>query len=339
MVDNKQVNGQRYNGFKHDFEPPVPVGHRVAAEDFAFDLVQTLDAVFGLEAQVPADAFTAAGLGTAREGNGVLIDSVGHVLTIGYLVTEAEHVTLTAANGRKLTATPIGFDQVSGFGLVRLAEPWEAPPIPFGTAGGLQPGDEAIMAGQGGVRRAQRVQVVSRRPFAGYWEYLLDEAIFTVPPHQRWSGAGLIGKDGKLYGIASLFVQDATPGESNKPGNMVVPIDLLPPILDDLLMGGRANRVSRPWLGLFTAEAQGKLVVAGVSDTGPAQAAGVEVGDILLSIGGDKPTDLMDFYRRLWATGPAGIEVPLEVYRDGRVRRLTVKSADRYALLKAPSRH
>jgi S1-C subfamily serine protease len=296
---------------------------------------QILDAVVKLRAQVPSDARTAPFLGTEREGSGVLIDSGGLIVTIGYLITEAMGVEVTAPGGKPVPATVVGFDSESGLGLVRANQKLEAKPLPLGSAKGLKEKQPVLIAAFGGVEGAQPAVVVSRRPFAGYWEYLLDEAIFTAPPHLNWSGSALIAPDGKLLGIGSLIVGDAKKGDKALPGNMFVPIDLLKPNLGDLLASGRPAAAPRPWLGINAQEVGGRIVVTRISPEGPAEKAGILRGDTLRSIGGRPVNELADLWQRLWAQGPAGTEIRLGISHGGsEPRDVTVKTIDRYRYLK-----
>src|SRR6266436_683096 len=222
--------------------------------DCAFDLDRALSAVLGLRATIPEDAFTAGTLGTERAGSGVLIRKDGLVLTIGYLVTEAETIWLTSVGGCAVPGHVLAYDQETGFGLVQALGRLNIQPIELGIGLRVGAGDRAVMAAEGGRRHAIAARVVARQEFAGDWEYVLDRAIFTAPAHPFWGGAALIGADGRLIGIGSLHVQHSSGRELRRDVNMVVPIDLLPPVLDDLLAYGRPNRPPRPWLGLYAAE-------------------------------------------------------------------------------------
>lgn len=295
---------------------------------------QLLEAVVRVRAQVPADARTAPYLGTEREGSGVLIDSSGLVVTIGYLITEAMGVEVTPTGGKPLPATVVGFDAESGLGVVRVAGKLDAKPIPLGQ-GNVAEKAPVLIAAFGGMEAAQPAVVVSRRPFAGYWEYYLDQAIFTAPPHLNWGGAALLDRDGKLVGIGSLMVHDARAGEEATPGNMFVPIDLLKPALGDLLAMGRPGTPPRPWLGLNAQEVNGRLVVVRVSPGGPAEKAGIARGSTLRTVAGRPVNDLAELWRRLWSVGPAGTDVTLGVSRGGdEPRDVTVHTIDRYKYLK-----
>jgi S1-C subfamily serine protease len=292
-----------------------------------------LDAVVRIHAEVTPGARTAAYLGSEREGSGIVIDADGLVATIGYLVTEAMAIEVTAANGEKLPASLVGLDNDSGLALVRTALPLAVQPLILGRSAELAAGQIVLAAGFGGADAAQPARIVSRRPFAGYWEYLLDDAIFTAPPLQNWSGAALIGADGKLLGIGSLVVRDAVPGTAVA-GNLFVPIDHLTTSLADLLSTGRPGTPPRPWLGINAQEIDGRVVVIRVSAESPAQRAGVARGSIVVAVAGEKVGDLAGLYRKLWAQGAAGVEIPLTVEEHGARREITVKTMNRYDYLK-----
>ena len=308
------------------------------AEALRFDMDRAFQSVVALRALVPEDAFTAPILGTERAGSGVVIRESGLVLTIGYLIAEAETVWLTGADGRVIPAHALAYDQESGFGLVQALEKLNLPALEFGKSGDVKLDDLVAVVG-GNRNQSVRARVVAKQEFTGYWEYLLDEAIFTAPAHPFWGGAALIDRHGKLLGIGSLHLEQST--EKGPPAdiNMIVPIDLLPPILDDLLAFGRVNKGPRPWLGLYSAEADGKIVIAGVDERGPAAAAGLRRGDIISSVRDTSLESLADFYRKVWSCGPAGAEIPVEFVRDKRSHWVRIKSADRSAYLKKPRLH
>ncbi len=297
-----------------------------------------LRSVVGVRSLIPEDGFTAKGLGTERTGSGVVIREDGLVLTIGYLITEADSVWLTGADGRVTPGHPLAYDQQAGFGLVQALGALDLPALALGESAAVKPGDPVMLA-SGGREQAVHAHVVHKQEFAGYWEYLLDEAIFTAPAHPLWGGAGLIGADGKLLGIGSLLVQSLTEGLQPQDINMVVPIDLLPPIMDDLLAYGRVNQEPRPWLGVFATDGERGVVVTDVTPGGPAAAAGLRAGDVISGVRDLAVDGLADFYRKLWSSGPAGVEVPLEIVRKGRGQWLRVRSADRAAFLKKPRLH
>jgi S1-C subfamily serine protease len=293
----------------------------------------SLPSVVALRANVPDDAFTAANLGTRREGSGVVIGENGLVLTIGYLITEAEEVWLTTHDGRTVDAHPMAYDQETGFGIVQALGRLDLPALELGKSGDAKVGDPVVFADGSG--HSVRAKIVAKQEFAGYWEYLLEEAIFISPAHRSWGGAALIGADGKLLGIGSLRLQMVADGKISDI-NMAVPIDLLPPILEDLVAHGQANRPPRPWLGVFPAESDGSVVVLNVADRSPAAKAGLQRGDIISDIRDQEVGSLADFYRKVWSSGPAGSEVPMRIVRDGRESWLRVKSADRNSFLRRP---
>src|ERR1700749_1866136 len=320
-----------------DWEIPGEIQPKQA--DCSFDLDRALSAVLGLRATVPEDASTAGTLGTERAGSGVLIREDGLVLTIGYLVTEAETRGLTSEWGGAVQGHVLGYDQETGFGLVQALGRLNIPPMELAVGLRVGAGDRAIMAAEGGRRHAIAARVVARQEFAGYWEYVLDRAIFTAPAHPFWGGAALIGADGRLIGIGSLHVQHANGRELRRDVNMVVPIELRPPILDDMLTYGRPNRPARPWLGLLAAVVEDANGVAGLAERGPAGKAGLRPGDRILAVREDPVASLAGLWRKVWAGGPAGSEVVLQVGRDNETLTVRVLSVDRTRFLKAPKLH
>ena len=288
----------------------------------------TVDAlsVVKVKSKAVANARTSRSLGPQREGTGVVIDSDGLVLTIGYLIVEAESVELSTTDGRSFPATIVGYDNATGFGLLKALRPLPVKPVQFGQSASIAEREMVLIVGFDGVAPAY---VVSRRPFVGYWEYLLDEAIYTAPATVNWSGAALLNREGKLLGIGSLVINDAMGTRTRVPGNLFVPIDLLKPLLGDLIATGRSSARPRPWIGINTQEVQGNVIVTRVSSEGPAEDASIRSGDVIVGIGGQTIGGQADFYTKLWKTGEAGVEVPLDVLRSGRVEKVTVKSIDR----------
>ncbi len=308
------------------------------AEELAFDLEAALDGVVMLRSEVPEEAFTAGILGTERLGNGAVIREDGLVLTIGYLITEAQTIWLRSNRGAVVAGHALAYDQQTGFGLVLPLAPLGVAPLRRGSAADCTVGDEVILIGHGGRAHALKARLFAKREFAGYWEYVLDEALFTTPAHPQWGGAALLGRDGRLLGIGSLLVQEAQ-GEKSFQGNMVVPVDLLEPILEDMLSRGRANRPARPWLGLYAQELEGRIVVGGLATGGPADRAGVELGDQLLEVAGAPVAGLADFFRKVWRLGPAGTAVAITLQRRGARVEARLASADRSDFLLKPRLH
>ncbi|BBK44299.1 signal protein PDZ [Allostella vacuolata] len=306
--------------------PPAQAGDPEAME-------LARQAVVKVRAFVSGEARSARTLGTEREGSGVVIDSDGLIVTIGYVILEAMGVEITDHRGRTIRADIVGYDADTGFGLLRATEPLPVRPAPMGRAGRLAAGERVtiVAAGEGG---AQPALMVQRREFAGYWEYMLDEAVFVSPPHARWAGAGLFTGDGRLVAIGSLLVGQVAPGVP-VPGNMMIPIDLLRPILGDLLALGRMSTPSRPWLGVNVQEAPRGVIVTRVQAESPAERAGLKQGDIIIGLAGEPVRDIPDFYRKLWSKGEAGVTVGLELYGAGGGRSLTVTSGDRRRYMKS----
>jgi S1-C subfamily serine protease len=305
-----------------------------------FNLQSALDSVVLLRAEIPEDAFTASILGTDRVGNGIVIRADGLVLTIGYLITEATSIWLTTNRGKVAAGHPVAYDQATGFGLVLPLGPLEAPVLDRGSAAAAAVGDDSVVIGHGGRAHALQARLVSKHEFAGYWEYVLDEALFVAPPHPQWGGAALVDADGLLLGVGSLLVQDpASLGGDAQQGNMFVPIDLLDPILDDMLKQGRPSGRPRAWLGLYATEDKGNVIVAGLATDGPADRAGVRLGDVVVEVGGERVTGLAALWRSVWRLGPAGTDVPLGLARNGAARQVRIRSADRNDFLKKPRMH
>ena len=294
---------------------------------------ETLSAIVRVKSRIIKDARSADTLGLQRDGTGVLIRD-GYVLTIGYLVIEAESIEVTSADGTAVPATVAGYDHATGFGLLKLLAPLAGKPLPLGDAAALAEREAAMIASHGGREGVNLVYVVSRRPFTGSWEYLLDSAIFTYPAVMNWSGAALISAKGELVGIGSLIVNDSAGAGSQSPGNMFVPIDLLKPILDDLMTAGRRSGPGRPWLGLNAEEMRGRLLIARVSPDGPAARAGLKSGDIVIGVAGEEVNTLADLYRKVWSRGAAGVEVPLKVLQGLEIRDVSLRSIDRLEYFK-----
>lgn len=296
-----------------------------------------LDAVVRLQASVPSDARSAATLGAQRDGNGIVIDQRGLVLTIGYLIVEAQTITLTTNAGRTVPAETVAYDYDTGFGLVRALGALNVQPLPLGDTAGLRQQQRMLAVGHGGSAGTVPTIVVGLRPFAGYWEYLLERAIFTSPAHGNWGGTALIGADGRLYGVGSLFL--ANPGDEDsrsEPGNMFVPIDLLKPILADLLADGRSSAAPRPWLGINVQDVLGRIVITSVTPGSPAARAGLARGDIVMAVNGQNVETPAALYRALWQGREAGATVPLRLHRRDGTTTVTVQSGNRYDFMQRP---
>ena len=292
-------------------------------------LIEATNAVVGVKVKAIPNARSNETLGEERVGSGVIIPRDGLVLTIGYLVLEADTVEITDSSGQTVPASVVAYDHATGFGLLKPLAPLSEKPIKLGTAQPVAQLDRMMIVTGGAEQQISIATVVSKRQFAGYWEYMIDNAIFTSPPRLDHSGAALINKQGELVGIGSLFVMDAlTPGEK-LPGNMFVPIDLLKPVIDELVRTGTQAQDKRPWLGVNSLEEDGRIKVMQVNDESPAAAAGIQAGDIILSVNGEKVTSLDRFYQKLWTSGPAGVDVPMTLLHGVDMRQVTVRSIDR----------
>lgn len=310
--------------------PPPPSSAPPAAGNPAYQtLVDAANAVVGVKVRAIANAHSSRTLGAERAGSGILIPD-GLVLTIGYLILEADQVEVTTSKGRTVPAAVTAYDHATGFGLLRPIVPLEVKPVRLGASARVDALDRLMIAAVGGEESLSIATVVYKRPFAGYWEYYLDEAIFTSPPRADFGGAALINREGELVGIGSLFVMDAmAPGE-RLPGNMFVPVDLLKPVLTEMVATGRQKGGERPWLGINAREQDERLHVMRVSPESPAEQAGIAPGDIILQFAGADVTSLEQFYRRLWAAGSPGVEVTLRVLQGTAVKEVTIRTVDRF---------
>jgi len=315
-----------------------PASLQPSPDETRFDLAAALDSVVMLRAEIPEDAFTASILGTERAGNGVVIREDGLILTIGYLITEAETIWLTTNRGTVVQGHALAYDQGTGFGLVLPLGPLGVRPLQRGSPSTVSTGAEVVVVGQGGRAHSLKAKIVAKREFAGYWEYVLDEALFTAPAHPQWGGAALVGADGRLLGIGSLLVQETVGGKAVD-GNMFVPVDLLAPILEEMLASGRPARPPRAWLGIYATEMDGHIVVGGLAPGGPAERAGVKLGDLVLEVAGERVTSLAPMFRKIWSVGSAGSEVFLTLSRRGASSNVAIRTADRNDFLKKPRLH
>lgn len=321
------------------FDTEISKAQQPRPEDCSFDLERTLSSVVCVRAQIPQDAYSARRMGTDRAGHGIVIRDDGLIVTIGYLINEAETIWIIDGAHRAMPGHVVGQDPETGYGLVQALKPLQVPTIELGDSSRLHEGDPVIVAGYGGRGHALNARVISKREFAGYWEYLLEEGIFTSPPHPNWGGSGLIGPDGKLLGVGSLFVQQILLSDSPVDGNMFIPINLLKASIEDLIRFGSPAKPSRPWLGITTAEADNRLVIARLNRGGPARRSGLQVGDFVVAVNGEAVNDLADMYRKIWSLGEAGVEVPMTVLRDGDALEIRVRSGNRADRNKPPRLH
>ena len=287
------------------------------------------DSIVSIKTLVPEDAMSAGLLGTERSGHGARIREDGLIATIGYIVHEAESVWIGSGAGT-VPGFVVGYDFESGFGLVKPSMPLSGPAAPLGSAKSLAVGDAVTVAGSGRGSAVTEATVVAKQEFAGRWEYLLDEAIFTTPAHENWSGAALVDARGRLCGLGSLVIQGFEIEDSVETVNMFVPIDLLLPIIDDMCMHGRRQTPPRPWLGMLVHEDQDdQLTIVGIYRDCPADRAGLKPGDVILSVDDQPVSGLANMFRKVWNLGQAGVSVPLGVLREREKIDKVVKSDDR----------
>jgi S1-C subfamily serine protease len=319
----------------------IPPALQPKATQVEFDLQTALHSVVQLHSEIPEEAFTASILGTERSGNGIVIrhGEQNVVLTIGYLITEAHSVWLTTHDGQTVAGHPFAYDQVTGFGLVLPLGELNAPSLALGSAASLAVGSEVIVIGRGDAKHSLKTKLFAKREFAGYWEYLLDEALFTSPPHPQWAGTALIDHRGMLAGVGSLLIQEVVNGKAIDT-NMFVPIELLTPILDDLMTRGKVRRPARPWLGVYaTEQAEGRVIIAGVIENAPAHQAGLRAGDAVIAVADKQVASLGAFYRAMWAQGPAGSLIDVSAQRGKHDIKMSVHSASREDFLLRPKVH
>lgn len=318
----------------------IPASLQPDEEDYTFDLEQVLETMVAVSSRIPEDGFTAETLGTERAGNGVVLNDRGVVLTIGYLISEAEEVWIKSNDGRMFPAHVLGYDQETGFGLIQALARLDLPAAELGDSGNAQLGDAVLVAGAGGRKRSVAAAVVARQEFAGYWEYVLDDALFTAPAHPNWGGAGVFDEEGKLIGIGSLHLEQGTDENDERDHiNMIVPINLFKPIYDDMMKFGKRSGAVKPWLGLYATELDDRIVVVGRSQRGPARKANVRNGDIVISVAGEAVRSLAGLYRLIQSQGEAGVDVPLTLLRDGETLQITVTSDDRTRMFRSPKLH
>ena len=339
MTGVERANGHKPARMSSLFHPALANSPRPDPKNLSYDLNSALSAVVPLQARAPEDAFSASYLGIEREGNAVLISNDGLLLTIGYLINECDLITVGTRIGGVAEAHTVAYDYETGFGLIKTTTDIGVPHLEFGNSSEVNEGDIVTIGAHGGAAQALAATVTSVREFAGYWEYLIPSAIFTEPPHPIWSGAALIDAEGRLAGIGSLYVQDAEEDSDKRPGNMFVPIDILRPIFQTLLEKGCTDHPPRPWLGIYTVETMGHLLITSTSERGPAAKAGVEPGDVVLAVNGEDVSKLADLYRLVWASGAAGVPIDLTLLRERQVIEISVITIDRATIMRSPSMH
>lgn len=297
-----------------------------------------LESIVGLKADIRSDARTRPTLGREREGTAIVIDDTGLVLTIGFLILEAESVDVETRTGQLLPATILAYHSETGLGLLRVNGKMDAVAANIGNSASLGAGDRLVVGAFGGKEAVQQVIITERRTFTGSWEYLLEKAIFTAPGHPQVAGAGLFDSAGDLVGIGYLTVAQQFGGGRVMPGNMFVPIEALTPVFADLIATGRSAGPPRPWLGLYLDEDRGRLFVERTAGGGPADEAGIRDNDLILGINGEPTSTREEFYRALWSSGAAGQAVTVHVLHGMEVRQVTMDSIDRYEWFKSGER-
>jgi serine protease Do len=310
----------------------------LAAQTVIDALTRANASVVGVQVMAAAGARSAETLGRERSGSGVVIGPDGLVLTIGYLLLEADTVQITTQDNKTLPARTVAYDLATGFGLLRPLLPLRGvAAVPLGSLADAATGEALMVATGGDDGDVNMTQLVSKRPFSGYWEYHIESALFTSPPVGNHSGAPLFNQRGELLGIGSLFVMDAMGGNRRLPGNMFVPVDLLKPILTELQQTGSSKPSRRPWLGLTSSEQAGRVQVVRVNKDSPAQAAGLQPGDVVLAVDGTKVATLEAFYKQVWQHANPDDEIQLTVLQGADVKTLTLKAVDRMSTMLKPA--
>jgi S1-C subfamily serine protease len=316
----------------------LPKSIQIKPKALEFDLQPALDSLVFIHMEAFEDGLTANTLGTQRNGYGVVISAQGTILTIGYLITEASKIWITTNKGVVVPGFTLAYDQATGFGLIQPLGALECSHLEMGSSDTLELPQKAYALGHGGVAHSMETQIIAQQEFVGFWEYLIEDALYTTPAHPRWCGAALVDTLGRLIGIGSLLVQQESKGEVVE-CNMFVPIDLLKPILNDLINTGQTSAAARPWLGIYTVEAEGQLIISFITPGSPAEKAGIKDGDQVVKVGLDRVFTLSQLWQAIWKLGQAGVKVPLSLARDGELIHITLTSVDRNSLLKKPMMH
>ncbi len=328
--------------FSHPANAQATNSEAPAAQATIDALTKANAAVVGVRVSVAEDARSAETLGRKRSGSGVVIGADGLILTIGYLMLEAQNIEVVTSDNKTLPAKAVAYDLATGFGLIKPLLPVKGwTPVPLGTLTGLSSGEPLMAAtgaqADGNEADVSMTQMISKRAFSGYWEYHIESAVFTSPPIGNHSGAPLFNQRGELIGIGSLFVPDVMGGNRRLPGNMFVPVDLLKPILTEMQQTGSTKLSRRPWIGLTSSEQGGRVQIVRVNKDGPAQAAGLEAGDFVLAVDGEKVATLEGFYKKLWAREQPDGEITLTVLQGADLKTIKLKAVDRMSTMTKPA--
>jgi len=315
-----------------------PHSLRPNPEKLLFNLDSAINSVVKVRTSIPAAAFTADVLGTERIGSGVLINNNGLILTVGYLVTEAETVWLTTNLNQSIPGHVVAYDQSSGLGLVQALGSLDIDASELDSSDLVTVNDDIFFISYGGIEHSLCSKISRIDEFAGYWEYLLEAAIYTSPPHPQWGGAAVFNKKGHIIGIGSLFLQEIFEGQ-NLQGNLAIPTSILKSIMGDMLEFGRSSAPARPWLGMYAVESEKTLTVNSLARYGPAELAGVLQGDKVVGVGEESVSTLANFFRSVWTLGAAGVSVPININRNGNQLQLVINSIDRNDFLLKPQTH
>ena len=298
---------------------------KIATEEEVKKLYESIVRIYSI---VPPDARTANSLGTERRGSGVIIDDK-HILTIGYIVVEADTINIGLPGGKTVPGELVGYDHTSGFGILRTINSTKLNPLKLGDSDEIKVDELLFVMPYPDQGQASAANAVSRRSFAGWWEYYLDKPIYTFPMNYSWAGTPLINQQGEILGIGSLFVSESlSPGVSS-PGNLFVPINDLKPILKDLIDNGRRTKNIKPYMGLSSEDSTGKVSVTRVNENGPAAKAGIMPNDVILSVNGKDVRNMTEFYKTVWGLGGPGTVLKLDIDRNEQRLSFELTTMDR----------
>ena len=276
-----------------------------------------------LRAEIPEDHPSAAVLGEERMGAGVAV-SPDRVLTAHYLVLGASRVEVTALDGRVNPTAGIAVDHESGLALLTV-ERSDLEPAKISTAK-AQPGQPVFLLTCTGEqeRRGASGHVSSVEPFEAFWEYMLDEAIMTTAMNPGLAGGPLLDDRARVLGVVSLGL--AAVGRYS----LAIPAPLFArrrALLESPNPMPAAER--HAWIGFYTQASDETVAVTGVVSGGPAEKAGLERGDVVLSVDGETVTNLRELYDALWRKGPGEV-VGMQILREESIQVIEVVAGDRY---------
>jgi S1-C subfamily serine protease len=274
-----------------------------------------------LRADIPARHPSAAILGEERIGAGVAV-GVDRVLTAHYLVLGASLVQCSGVDGRPRSVERVAIDHETGLALLALGGP-PLRPATLGHGEDSKPGRPVFLLTLDATRERKGATglVSSVGPFEAFWEYMLDRAIMTTAINPGLAGAPLFDDAGRLIGLVSLGL--AAVGRYS----LAIPIELYRRRQQGLEKSEPAGP-PRAWVGIYPQGTDGSVVLSGTVPDGPADRAGLERGDLILSVDGVAVSSLAELYRMLWRRGPGEV-LSFRILRDGALLVVEVAAGDR----------